>query len=77
MAANMYYEADADPSIIRGRKVAIIGYGSQGHAHALNLKESGVQVVVGLREGIEVGGQGRGRRPDRDGHRARRPSGPT
>ena len=51
MAAKMYYEADADPSIIRGRKVAIIGYGSQGHAHALNLKESGVPVVVGLREG--------------------------
>src|SRR5436190_879437 len=51
MAAKMYYEADADPSIIRGRKVAIIGYGSQGHAHALNLKESGVPVVVGLRDG--------------------------
>ena len=51
MAAKMYYEKDADPSIIRGRKVAIIGYGSQGHAHALNLKDSGVQVVVGLREG--------------------------
>jgi ketol-acid reductoisomerase len=51
MAAKMYYESDADLSIIRGRKVAIIGYGSQGHAHALNLKESGVQVVVGLREG--------------------------
>ncbi len=51
MVANVYYEADADPSIIRGRKVAIIGYGSQGHAHALNLKESGVDVCVGLREG--------------------------
>ena len=51
MAANVYYEADADPSIIRDRKVAIIGYGSQGHAHALNLKESGVDVCVGLREG--------------------------
>jgi ketol-acid reductoisomerase len=51
MAANVYYEADCDPSIIRGRKVAIIGYGSQGHAHALNLKESGVDVCVGLREG--------------------------
>ncbi len=49
--ANVYYEADADPSIIRGRKVAILGYGSQGHAHALNLKESGVDVRVGLREG--------------------------
>lgn len=51
MAAKMYYEKDTDPSIIRGRKVAIIGYGSQGHAHALNLKDSGVDVVVGLREG--------------------------
>jgi ketol-acid reductoisomerase len=51
MAANVYYEADCDPSIIRSKKVAIIGYGSQGHAHALNLKESGVEVCVGLREG--------------------------
>jgi ketol-acid reductoisomerase len=51
MAAKLYYENDCDVSIIQGRKVAIIGYGSQGHAHALNLKESGVPVVVGLREG--------------------------
>ena len=51
MAANVYYEADADPSIIRDKKVAIVGYGSQGHAHALNLKESGVDVCVGLRDG--------------------------
>ena len=51
MAANIYYEKDADPAIIRAKKVAIVGYGSQGHAHALNLRESGVQVVVGLREG--------------------------
>ena len=50
-AANVYYEEDADPSLIAGRKVAIIGYGSQGHAHALNLKDSGVDVRVGLREG--------------------------
>ena len=49
--ANVYYESDADRSIILGRKVAILGYGSQGHAHALNLKESGVDVRVGLREG--------------------------
>ncbi|MFV0315637.1 MAG: ketol-acid reductoisomerase [Microthrixaceae bacterium] len=49
--ANVYYENDADISIIQGRKVAILGYGSQGHAHALNLKESGVDVRVGLREG--------------------------
>lgn len=51
MAANVYYEKDADPTLIRSKKVAIIGYGSQGHAHALNLKESGVDVVVGLRDG--------------------------
>ncbi len=46
----VYYEKDADLSIIQGRKVAVIGYGSQGHAHANNLKESGVPVVVGLRK---------------------------
>jgi ketol-acid reductoisomerase len=51
MAATVYYEKDADRSIILGKKIAIIGYGSQGHAHALNLKESGAQVVIGLREG--------------------------
>jgi ketol-acid reductoisomerase len=47
----MYYDQDADLQQIRSKKVAIIGFGSQGHAHALNLKESGVNVVVGLREG--------------------------
>jgi ketol-acid reductoisomerase len=51
MPARVYYEADADPSALRGKKVAVIGYGSQGHAHALNLKESGVDVIVGLRKG--------------------------
>jgi len=49
--AKLYYEADADESLIRGRKVAVVGYGSQGHAHALNLAESGVDVRVGLRAG--------------------------
>src|SRR6266446_3732143 len=44
----MYYDSDADLSLIQARKVAIIGYGSQGHAHALNLKDSGVSVRVGL-----------------------------
>jgi ketol-acid reductoisomerase len=49
--AKLYYERDADTGLIRGRKVAVIGYGSQGHAHALNLAESGVDVRVGLRDG--------------------------
>ncbi|MEL7209069.1 MAG: ketol-acid reductoisomerase, partial [Actinomycetota bacterium] len=49
--AKVFYEADADRSVIADRKVAILGYGSQGHAHALNLKESGIDVRVGLREG--------------------------
>jgi ketol-acid reductoisomerase len=47
----VYYEKDADLSLVRGKKIAIIGYGSQGHAHALNLNESGVKVTVGLRKG--------------------------
>ncbi len=51
MAAKMYYDNDADLGLIRAKKVAIIGYGSQGHAHALNLKDSGVQVKVGLAAG--------------------------
>ncbi|MGB0636012.1 MAG: ketol-acid reductoisomerase [Gammaproteobacteria bacterium] len=50
MALNIYYDKDADLSLIQAKKVAIIGYGSQGHAHANNLKDSGVDVVVGLRE---------------------------
>ena len=49
--ATLYYEKDADASLIGNSKVAVIGYGSQGHAHALNLSESGVDVRVGLREG--------------------------
>ncbi len=48
---NIYYDKDADLSIIRGRRVAVLGYGSQGHAHANNLRDSGVEVVVGLRPG--------------------------
>ncbi len=51
MTMNIYYDKDADLSLIQGRKVAVIGYGSQGHAHANNLKDSGVDVVVGLRAG--------------------------
>jgi ketol-acid reductoisomerase len=48
VTARMYYDDDADPAALQGRTVAIIGYGSQGHAHALNLRDSGVDVVVGL-----------------------------
>jgi len=51
MAANVYYSKDADPGLIAGRKVAIVGYGSQGHAHAQNLADSGVDVRVALRPG--------------------------
>ncbi|HEX7835581.1 MAG TPA: ketol-acid reductoisomerase, partial [Pseudolysinimonas sp.] len=47
----IFYDKDADLSLIQGKKVAVIGYGSQGHAHALNLRDSGVEVKVGLKEG--------------------------
>jgi ketol-acid reductoisomerase len=47
----IYYDKDADLSLVKGKKVAIVGYGSQGHAHALNLNDSGVKVTVGLRKG--------------------------
>ena len=49
--AKMYYEKDCDLNVLKGKKIAIIGYGSQGHAHALNLKDSGMDVCVGLRDG--------------------------
>src|SRR3990172_9198774 len=51
MPATIYYDDDADLGVLSGRKVAVLGYGSQGHAHALNLKESGVDVRIGLRAG--------------------------
>ena len=46
--AKIFYDHDADPSFLQGKTVSIIGYGSQGHAHALNLSDSGVKIVVGL-----------------------------
>jgi ketol-acid reductoisomerase len=51
MPAKIYYDQDADLSLLRGKKIAIVGYGSQGHAHALNLKDSGQDVVIGLYKG--------------------------
>ena len=61
----MIYDNDADLGKLDGKTVAILGYGSQGHAHALNLKDSGVDVVVGLRAGLGLGREGGGRRPAR------------
>lgn len=57
MAVEMFYDDDADLSIIQGRKVGVIGYGSQGHAHSLSLRDSGVQVKVGLKEGSKSRGK--------------------
>ena len=83
--AEMFYDDDADLSMIQGKKVAVIGYGSQGHAHALNLRDSGVDVRVGLpegsksrakaeAEGLRVADAGRGRRGGRrDRHPRARP----
>ena len=49
--AKIYYQEDCNLNLLKGKKIAVIGYGSQGHAHALNLKESGLDVVVGLYKG--------------------------
>ena len=57
MTVEMFYDDDADLSIIQGRKVGVIGYGSQGHAHSLSLRDSGVEVKVGLREGSKSRGK--------------------
>ena len=84
----VYYEKDADLSLIKGKKVTIVGYGSQGHAHAQNLNDSGVKVTVGLRKGgaswdkakkaglkvaeVAEAVEGRRRRDDADARRAHR-----
>ena len=49
--ARIYHESDCDLNRLKGKTVAVIGFGSQGHAHALNLKDSGVNVIIGLKEG--------------------------
>lgn len=59
MENRIFYQQDCDLNKLNGKKVAIIGYGSQGHAHALNLKDSGVDVVVGLYEGSKSAAKAR------------------
>ena len=58
--AKIYYQEDCDLSLLQDKTIAVIGYGSQGHAHALNLKESGCNVIVGLYEGSRSSGESRG-----------------
>ena len=70
--ARRYYEKDGNLDYLKGKTVAIIGYGSQGHAHALNLRDSGVDVVVGDAPGSKSLGQGRSRRAEGDDHRRSR-----
>ena len=70
--AKLYKDQDADIALIRAKKVAIIGYGSQGHAHALNLRDSGVDVRWACTEGSQLAGQGRGRRAEGDDARRSR-----
>ncbi len=55
MAVNIYYEKDTDPKFLEGKTIAIVGYGSQGHAHAQNLKDSGLKVIIGLRTDSRFG----------------------
>ena len=87
MPVEMFYDDDADLSIIQGRKVGVIGYGSQGHAHSLSLRDSGAQVKVGLKEGsksrakvteqgLDGGYAGRGRQVGRRDHAAGARHGP-
>ncbi len=76
MAVEMFYDDDADLSIIQGRKVAVIGYGSQGHAHSLSLRDSGVDVRIGLKEGSKS--RAKPRKPvSPSAPPPRSPSGPT
>jgi len=59
MNANVYYEQDADNAVFKGQRLAVLGYGSQGRAHALNLSDSGLDVVVGLRSNSSSSEQAR------------------
>ena len=74
MALNIYYDKDADLGRLEGKTVAVIGYGSQGHAHAQNLNNSGVSVIVGLRKGSASWDKAEVCGPEGGDHRARRPA---
>ena len=76
MPATVYYDNDADPGAARRQKVAILGYGSQGHAHALNLKDSGIDVCRPA-GGLGLQGQGRSGGAAGAAHRATRSAKPT
>ena len=74
----VYYDRDADLNLIKAKKVAIVGYGSQGRAHALNLKDSGVkEIVVGAEGRLGHRQEGRGRRAEGACPSPRPPNGPT
>ncbi len=75
--ATIYYDDDADLSLIQARKIAVLGYGSQGHAHALSLRDSGCEVRVGLPGRIQVAQPRRGGRPDGRRSRPTPAPGPT
>jgi ketol-acid reductoisomerase len=74
--AEIFYDADADLSLIQSKKVAIVGYGSQGHAHAQNLRDSGVEVVIALKDGSKSAARRR-RTASRSRTSPTRPIGPT
>ena len=77
MDLRTFYDKDADLGRLAGKTVAVIGYGSQGHAHAQNLRDSGVNVVVGLRKDSRLVGQGRRRKACAWSSRARPRARPT
>ena len=72
-----FYEKDGNIEPLKGKKIAIIGYGSQGHAHALNLRDSGLDVVVGLPADSKSRGQSDSRRTHGARHRPKPPRPPT
>ena len=72
----VYYDRDSDLNLIKAKKVAVVGYGSQGHAHLLNMRDSGVkEIAVALRPGFRLGQEGRGRGDQGDDGRRRRQMG--